>query len=133
MSGGVTLLHGAYKLFDSVSELDNETGEWSVLPPLNEARKAHSSCASDSMVYVYDCHYDYHRQEYDSSFEKINLQKWRESPGDVRWETFTIAEVQGRQSPLIFAVEPFSLIIVGGHNNFEKDFEDCFKVDTQTG
>jgi len=92
-----------YALYASVDMYTIASSSWSQAPPLNEARRMHSSCVAGDTVCVFG---GYNGKDFLNSIERIDAYKLTSGDLTTSWEMIELAIITPRILPL---VAPFSV------------------------
>ena len=114
--------------FTQVYDISNDS--WTECPVMMVPRLQHSCCTLGDMVYAF-CGYD--GQQYLSSIEELNAQRWinQQEDENIEWQQLLPSkEIQPRYSPLVTPIDSDKIIILGGV--FAEGSISIFEVSTLT-
>jgi len=116
--------HIASDTSDSAFRFDLITHRWLSLPKLDTARRSHSSCFLDKVLYVFGG-YSVAKGHILSTVEKLNIGK----PGS-RWEAFFVNNFTQRILPAVCPISKTEIVIMGGFSMSQGDLGDVLIFDS---
>ena len=121
---------------NSALALDLNSGDWlyeSTYPRLNTGRYCHSSCTTDSAVFVFGGFHIGTRAL--KTIERMSIHHETYSDGSVktrRWDQFTMQSSDPLTNCLMATLDNSSILVLGGINGQQKRQSHGFVLDAET-